>query len=80
MACHVTEYVSILLTLIMRSLFTRDQDLPFESEGVDVSKLNQTTEVHATTQAKTRSYNTAINKISREACAVGEEHEKEQAT
>ena len=54
MASLVKEYVSILLTLRMWSHFTRDQDLPFESEGVDVSKLNQTTEVHATIHAKTR--------------------------
>ena len=54
MASLVKEYVSILLTLRMWSHFTRDQDLPFESEGVDVNKLNQTTEVHATIHAKTR--------------------------
>ena len=63
----------------MWSLFTRDQDLPFESEGADISKLNQTTGVYAAIQAKTRSYNTATNKISRKAYAVGEEPEQERA-
>ena len=46
----VKEYVSVLLALRMLSLFTRNQDLPFESEGADVNKLNQTTEAHATIQ------------------------------
>ena len=56
MASLVKEYVSILFTLRMWSHFTRDQDLPFESEleGAYVNKLNQTTEVHATIHAKTR--------------------------
>ena len=36
------------------SLSNRYQDLPFKSEGVDVNKLNQTTEVHASIQAKSR--------------------------
>ena len=64
----------------MCCLFTRDKDILFESEGLDVNKLSQKTEAHATIQAEARSYNIAINKISRKAHAAGEEPEQERAS